>query len=68
MLQRGRRVGFHQYGLTPMDATHLAAAIWWQYDTLLVWDKPFTSIFGENDPVIEGVQIKEPFWIGQAQF
>ena len=51
------------YGITPIDSIHLATAIWWSCDVLLVWDKPFSQHF-QNSP-IEGVQVIEPYWQGQ---
>ncbi len=51
------------YGITAIDAIHLSTAIWWQCDTLLVWDKGFSHHF-ENAP-IEGVRVTEPYWEGQ---
>lgn len=49
-----------QYGIAPIDAIHLATAIWWKCDVLLVWDKRFSQHF-ENSP-IEGVRVTEPYW------
>ena len=51
------------YGITAIDAIHLATAIWWQCDTLLVWDKRFSHHFA--DVAIEGVTVAEPYWVGQ---
>ncbi len=53
------------YGITPIDAIHLATAIWWRCDVLLVWDKRFSQHF-ENDR-IEGVRVTEPYWEGQLE-
>ena len=54
-----------QYGISPIDAIHLATAIWWKCDVLLVWDKPFSRHF-QNFP-IEGVRVTEPYWEGQLE-
>ena len=51
------------YGITAIDAIHLATSIWWACDVLLVWDKPFSQPFA-NSPV-EGVTVTEPYWVGQ---
>ena len=48
-----------QYGILPMDAIHLATAIYLQCDVLLVWDKRFSSQF-QGAP-IEGVSVTEPY-------
>ena len=53
------------YGITAMDAIHLATAIWWECDALLVWDKRFSRHF-ENGP-IHGVTVSEPNWEGQLR-
>ena len=52
-----------EYGITAIDSIHLATAIWWGCDVLLVWDKPFSQHF-ENS-LIEGVRVAEPYWEGQ---
>ncbi len=52
-----------EYGITTIDSIHLATAIWWQCDVMLVWDKPFSQHF-EGTP-IEGVRVAEPYWEGQ---
>ena len=52
-----------QYGIFPMDALHLATAIHWGCDVLLVWDKRFSARF--RDEPIEGVRVIEPYWEGQ---
>lgn len=54
-----------EHGINPIDAIHLATAIWWKCDVLLVWDKQFSRRF-ENDP-IEGVRVLEPYWEGQLE-
>ena len=47
-----------QYGIWPMDAIHLAAAIQLQCDVLLVWDKRFSARF--QGASIQGVRVIEP--------
>lgn len=56
-----------QYGMSPTDAIHLASAILWQCDVLMVWDKnTFTKHFSPDEP-IEGVYVMEPYWEGVPQ-
>ena len=55
-----------QYGIYPMDALHLATAIHWDCDVLLVWDKQFASKF-QSAPV-GGVRVIEPYWEGQMDW
>ena len=55
-----------EHGINPIDAIHLATAIWWRCDVLLVWDKRFSQHF-EGDP-LEGVRVTEPYWEGQLDF
>ena len=50
------------YGIQPMDAIHLASAVWWGCDSLLVWDKRFTRNF-QSGPV-QGVLVTEPYYYG----
>ena len=52
-----------QYGIFPMDALHLATAIHWGCDVLLVWDKRFSVRF--RNELVEGVWVIEPYWEGQ---
>lgn len=52
-----------EYGINPIDAIHLATAIWWNCDVLLVWDKRFSQHF--EDGPIERVRVIEPYWEGQ---
>lgn len=54
-----------QYDFTPIDAIHLASAIWWRCDVLLVWDKELTKKFAEGP--IEGVRVVEPYREGLAK-
>ena len=55
-----------EHGINPIDAIHLATAIWWGCDVLLVWDKRFSQPFeGET---LEGVRVTEPYWEGQLDF
>lgn len=52
------------YSMSPTDAIHLASAILWQCNVLMVWDKgTFTKAFDPDVP-FEGVQIMEPYWEG----
>ena len=51
------------YGMTTRDFIHLATAIWWGCDVLLVWDKPFSRPFATFP--VEGVNVTEPYWEGQ---
>ena len=52
-----------KYGITPLDAIHLASAIWWQCNVFLVWDK-HSLTKKIPDCQIEGVYIIEPYWEG----
>ena len=52
-----------EYGITTIDSIHLATAIWWGCDVLLVWDKRFSQHF--EDAPIEGVRVTEPYWEDQ---
>lgn len=55
------------YGMSPTDAIHLASAILWQCNVLMVWDKgTFTKHFSPDEPV-EGVCVIEPYWEGVQQ-
>jgi len=49
------------YNLRPIDAVHLASAIRAKADQLLTWDSDFPH------KIIEGVQIREPYWLGQLR-
>lgn len=49
------------YNLRPIDAIHLASAIRAKADQFLTWDNDFPHA------VIEGVQIREPYWLGQLR-
>lgn len=40
--EQAQRLGA-QYGIRPIDAIHLASALAWECDVLLVWDKPFVT-------------------------
>jgi len=54
------------YSIWPMDAIHVASAIWWQCNTLLVWDK--RTLFNKiPNGQIEGVRICEPYWEGTTK-
>lgn len=48
-----------EHGISPIDAIHLATAIWNGCDVLFVWDKRFSGRF-ESGP-IGGVTITEPY-------
>jgi len=51
------------YSLTPIDSIHVASAILWECDMLLVWDK-HTLLNKFPNGIIEGVRICEPYWEG----
>lgn len=55
-----------RYGIAVIDSIHLASAIRWQCDMLLLWDKPFVNAITDNP--IQGVTVCEPFWQGQVSF
>ena len=48
------------YGITPLDAIHLATAIWWECDVFLYWDKALAAALGPGP--IENVALAEPYW------
>lgn len=48
------------YGITPMDALHLATAIWWECDVFLYWDKALAAALGPGP--IESVRLAKPYW------
>lgn len=52
-----------KHNLSPIDSIHVASAIWWKCDVLLVWDKN-TLLNKFPDGTIEGVRICEPYWEG----
>lgn len=52
-----------KFGMSPTDAMHLASAILWNCNVLMVWDKGrFSSLF-KSGPY-EGVHVLEPYWEG----
>ena len=53
-----------EHGMSPIDAIHLATAVWNGCDVLLVWDKRFSRRF-EGSP-IGGVTVMEPYCNGTA--
>lgn len=59
--EQGRRLA-RAYNLRPADAIHLASAIRIKADQLLTWDDDFPK-----NTTIEGVLIREPFWLGQPE-
>lgn len=57
--EKAQRLGA-AYGITPMDAIHLATAIWWKCDVFLYWDKALAAALGPGP--IENVKLAEPYW------
>lgn len=53
------------HNVYPMDAIHVASAIWWQCSPLLVWDKQ--TLVSRIPSPIEGVHICEPYWEGMPK-
>jgi predicted nucleic acid-binding protein len=56
---RGRQIA-RKYGLRPVDAIHVAAALETDADILLRWDKKWPT--GDYD----GVPVRDPYWWGQG--
>ncbi len=48
--------------IQPTDAIHLASAVWWKCDALLVWDKRFARNFQSG--TVHGVLVTEPYYYG----
>ena len=57
--EKAQRLGA-KYGISPMDAIHLATAIWWECDVFLYWDKALAAALGPGP--IENVVLAEPYW------
>ncbi len=57
--EKAQRLGA-TYGITPMDAIHLATAIWWECDVFLYWDKRLAAALGPGP--IENVTLADPYW------
>ena len=57
--EKAQRLGAN-YGISPMDAIHLATAIWWECDVLLFWDKRLAEALGSGP--VENVTLSQPYW------
>lgn len=51
-----------QYGIFPMDAIHLASALYWNCSVLMVWDKD--TLTTKLPKKIGDLYICEPYWEG----
>lgn len=51
-----------KYGISPMDALHVASALYWECNVFMVWDKnSLTSKLPQN---LNNLYICEPYWEG----
>ena len=59
--ERAQQLGA-QYGIWPMDAIHIASAIYWDCGVFMVWDKG--SLTTKLPRKIDNLYICEPYWEG----
>ncbi len=51
-----------QYSISPMDAIHVASALYWNCSLLMVWDK--NTLITKLPKKIDNLYICEPYWEG----